>query len=261
MRGWVIGLGRAGKRHLDHLRKLGYEAITFDPFSPEADQHRLSALSWKSADFAVIATPPSSHLYYAEHCLRLGLKVLVEKPLCGPGQLKLVRPERLRGLCIAFNYRYHPKLAELPWREASSIHLFSRQPLRKVDWGVLLDQSPHVFDILRFYSGLEVHLESAEVDSLGYSLRGDLAGIPFSVDDRLWEGDRRVLVELDGLPWKVDAREEMFLAMWEDFLGPQHRVASLDDGLIVQSLIARAAILHLNRTIPPPQQARIPGFN
>lgn len=261
MRGWVIGFGRAGRRHLAHLQKLGYEAMTFDPFSPEADQRHLSALSWKSADFAVVATPPSSHLYYAEHCLRLGLKVLVEKPLCGPGQLKLVRPEKLRGLCIAFNYRYHPQLAELPWREANSIYLFSRQPIRRVDWGILLDHSPHVFDILRFYSGLEIHLESAEVDSLGYSLHGDLAGIPFSVDDRLWEGNRRVLVELDGFPWEVDASEEMFLAMWEDFLGPRRRAASLDDGLVVQSLIARAAILHLNHTIPSPQQARISGFD
>jgi hypothetical protein len=91
----ILGAGSAGMHHAHAARELGWDAEIWD-IDPEAlgrmpDIYRerygepFKNTSFDVADLTVIATPPETHIELASN--QTG-RVLIEKPLCAPGQLE-----------------------------------------------------------------------------------------------------------------------------------------------------------------------------
>jgi predicted dehydrogenase len=89
----VIGLGRAGRVHLDAWRAVdGAEAVAVADVDAEACQAAQAAgvrayadpealLAGEALDAVSVCTPPASHAAIATACLEHGVDVLCEKPL------------------------------------------------------------------------------------------------------------------------------------------------------------------------------------
>lgn len=74
----VVGHGVMGQHHARVLGELGCDVVTVDPIPGQAD---VLTLSDTDADAAVIATPIDQLQPTAQHCLDLGIQVLlIEKP-------------------------------------------------------------------------------------------------------------------------------------------------------------------------------------
>jgi predicted dehydrogenase len=121
----VIGYGSIGRRHLANLERLGVGQrwVVRRPegsnpaFAPppgvelvHSDQEVIAA----GLDLAIICNPTALHVVTAEKYVAAGIPILVEKPLCAPGQeeaaARLVTLAHQRGAAagIAYCLRYHP---------------------------------------------------------------------------------------------------------------------------------------------------------
>ena len=90
----LIGLGSAGKRHLEAASNLGYRVVGVDP-KPSYDLNRefkaielhpeLRGLTGRNFDYCVIANWGPDHVTTLREVHELGLssKFVIEKPLCG----------------------------------------------------------------------------------------------------------------------------------------------------------------------------------
>lgn len=72
----LIGYGTMGRRHRQRMELLGVDFIGVADSSAET-----SSLPFADADFAVIASPATTHYEYVKLCLQKKLPVFVEKPL------------------------------------------------------------------------------------------------------------------------------------------------------------------------------------
>jgi predicted dehydrogenase len=132
-----IGLGGAGQRHLrlfkENLSEKNVEFIAYRKknrtpalnadFSVNQDQSleelygvtifdNIEEALKKEPDLAVISTPSSMHLEYAQLCAEKGINVFVEKPLSnsleGLNELKKIVDEKKVALQVGFQRRFHP---------------------------------------------------------------------------------------------------------------------------------------------------------
>jgi predicted dehydrogenase len=132
-----IGLGGAGQRHLrlfkENLSDNKTEFIAYrkqkktPPLNPDFSVNQEQSLedmygvivfnSIKEAldtnpDLAVISTPSSMHLEYAQLCAEKGINIFVEKPLSnsldGLSELKETVNKNKVGLQVGFQRRFHP---------------------------------------------------------------------------------------------------------------------------------------------------------
>lgn len=117
----IVGTGSIAKRHLKNLRTLYPDAKVFC-FSPSGRKVKRSELegsevvkSLESAlsfnlDIAIIATPSTHHLFYAEILTRHRIPILIEKPLCADlcelDDFKDLSVQRKIG--VAYNFRFSP---------------------------------------------------------------------------------------------------------------------------------------------------------
>jgi len=127
-------------------------------------------------DAISVCTPPDSHAYIATEALKRGVNVLCEKPLTNSVDkgLQMVKAaENSDGiLMVGFNRRFNPNYCKLKYMinrgRMGHTHLIEywslqRSPLMgwsKSPWyyqsgigGSLLDQGPHVFDMLNWFLG------------------------------------------------------------------------------------------------------------
>lgn len=186
MRIGIIGLGRAGRVHLDAWRAIAGVRIAgvVDPDPAVrvwAEAQGLAPfrtvpelLASVPLDAVTIASPPAEHAAAVLLCLDHGLHVLCEKPLAvdGPTALRMVRVAQRNGrhLLLATKFRHVPDLVE-------ARHLIARgaigEPVAfeidfssRVDmsqrWnsdrtvgggGVIMDNGCHAFDIVAFLFG------------------------------------------------------------------------------------------------------------
>jgi predicted dehydrogenase len=110
----VLGLGSAGRRHVEDFEALGHEVVGFDP----AAEGAMSAdEAIESADAVVVASPSSFHAEQALRTIERGRHVLVEKPLATDVEAAAAIVEAAAGSglsCgVAMNLRFHPGVETL----------------------------------------------------------------------------------------------------------------------------------------------------
>jgi predicted dehydrogenase len=121
----VIGYGSIGRRHVDNLAKLGVsrrvivrrQSSANPAFAPPADVrivHSDRQAIEAGIDLAIVCNPTALHPATAETYLVAGIPVLIEKPLCAPGDeeaaARLASAAREQGCFAGMAYclRYHP---------------------------------------------------------------------------------------------------------------------------------------------------------
>ena len=142
-----------------------------------------------AVDFAVVASPATTHYAYAKHFLERGVPVFVEKPLATSAEeaQELVNFALRNGVTlfvaqsecynpIFLNFRKH-FLAEL--RSLSRAHLEFRREHRPsnrcLDVGVSLDLMVHDFSLfLTMFPYRDIHIESIEESPNGNRARAQL---------------------------------------------------------------------------------------
>jgi predicted dehydrogenase len=141
----IVGAGSIGERHIRCFLATGRVDVSFVELKESLRREiqgrypqvkafaSLEAALREKVDVAVVATPASMHLGQAITLARLGVHLLIEKPLGvsfdGVEELrKVVRESRLTA-AVAYVYRAHPVLAEM--RQAIRSGRFGR-PLELV---------------------------------------------------------------------------------------------------------------------------------
>ena len=136
---------------------------------------RAGLMSIHSADAVLVTTPYFRHTEDILLSLRQGKHVLVEKPLCDnlaeAYEIMDVARETDKTLMVSENYRFRPQslavrdLVEsgvIGTPEFICLHYFVRHAFNEGDWRyglrypVLLENSTHHYDLLRFVTGKEV---------------------------------------------------------------------------------------------------------
>jgi predicted dehydrogenase len=237
----IVGYGRAGRRHEKTLQDFGIESYKYDPFVFTYQGIELLEELLQSGDiqYAVICTPPDSHLEYIKLCLAAGLKVLCEKPLCSLGQLE--KAKRLPGdapVMVAYNYRYHPKLVEVQGKvDVFRMHCNQSRP-DLPDWGLLLDHCSHDLDIVRMITGDDVEVIGASehnVRGVKYWLITTSCGTISEMVTTVGS-DRVALIKYPGGKIDIDPDPAMFQNMWKAFLGGDY-YPDLTEAIKTQELL------------------------
>jgi predicted dehydrogenase len=206
----VIGLGSAGVRHLNSLKKQGLTVDTVSSHHPEATYPSIAEIGDLTRfEYIVIASETRAHREALQQIRAGGFtgRVLVEKPLFH----KMLPEEDLlpEQTFVAYNLRYHPGLQllreELAQQTICSLLCVTGQHLsgwsknrayqstyraRAEDGGVLRDLS-HELDYLAFLTG-----RVTELTALG----GHFSALETSSDDSfslLMKTERAPLVSLN----------------------------------------------------------------
>ena len=219
----VIGLGRAGRVHLEAWRAVpGAEVVAVADASPtvvnaarveglHATAPTRELLATQGLDAVSICAPPVHHAALTIAALEHGLHVLCEKPLAtrGDGALRMVRAAAQTGrhLLIATKFRHVPDL--LAAREliaagaigdplafevdfSSRVDMSGRWNARRsiAGGGVIIDNGSHAFDLVAFLLGPLANVNATRLK----------AGQALAVED-----SASVMVELSsGLIGRVD---------------------------------------------------------
>ena len=177
----LIGNGTMGARHRARFEACGVRFVQIvDVGDSVCDD---------AVDFAVVASPATTHYAYAKHFLERGVPVFVEKPLATSAEeaQELVNFALRNGVTlfvaqsecynpIFLNFRKH-FLAEL--RSLSRAHLEFRREHRPsnrcLDVGVSLDLMVHDFSLfLTMFPYRDIHIESIEESPNGNRARAQL---------------------------------------------------------------------------------------
>jgi predicted dehydrogenase len=182
----VVGLGRAGRVHLDAWRAVPgvHVAAVCDPLPEVVEAARAEGLhavtdpselfAGVGLDAVSIATPPAQHAPLAIAALERGLHVLCEKPLAiqGPLAMRMMQASARTGrqLLLATKFRHVPDLIvargliaggaigdplafEIDF--SSRVDMAGRWNARRsiAGGGVIIDNGCHAFDIVAFLFG------------------------------------------------------------------------------------------------------------
>jgi predicted dehydrogenase len=123
----IIGAGSIGERHIRNLWSLGYHKLYVyrqrnNPFRDIQDAEVEVLTDWEDVTriqpfAAFITSPTSQHLTQATLCAKMGMHILVEKPLShtlnGIDLLINVVKENGIYLQVAYMMRYHPLIVKL----------------------------------------------------------------------------------------------------------------------------------------------------
>jgi predicted dehydrogenase len=222
-----IGVGARGRTWARILRDLGAETVAFVDPAPEAAawartdfplvpcfSHHRDALAAVSADVAVVVTPPMGRAGVLLPLFVAGLDVISEKPLETnlAEAVRIVRAAERAGrqLSVCLNFRYLPvtqRLKEIlatAWGQithATFLYHINRDGYRPglnrfplvMDDPMLLEQSIHHIDLLRFAYGAEITGVRAET----FNPRGSMYRRDATVS-ALFEMDRGIRVTYIG---------------------------------------------------------------
>ncbi len=241
----ILGYGSAGKRHHKYIQQLiGYDVIFgfYDPDkSTTADlltKHVYSndvlyALHAELWDLVVIASPPDQHIEQIFLVLHNAPNayVVCEKPVSSHGSLgdiEIIKTLRnARKIGFAFNYRWNENINKLRMlKRNSSVIIQSSQYRKKIPtWGFVLDHIAHSVDIVRYLTGCNsINVEKAtkcrNIEHETIYVEGYADSVHFTFEDRVWyhEVDRVAKIKCGNEIIDIDAPEQMFLNMWNDFL-------------------------------------------
>ena len=123
----VFGGGSIGERHIRNLWGLGFHKIFVYrqrnlPFRNVKGVKLTVIKTWEEIEIikpiaAIICSPSSFHLSQTIKCARLGIHVLVEKPLShtteGFGELRKVIEENKIFVYVGYMMRFHPLIIEI----------------------------------------------------------------------------------------------------------------------------------------------------
>jgi predicted dehydrogenase len=182
----IIGTGRHGSRYANHIVNdaEGLELIAISRRSPAGkDQAAAWGATWHQdwpelvADRAVEAVisvvPPSMNLSIAKACARAGKPLLIEKPLAvnsrDAEEIVAVMKTADCPLTVGQTLRYNPVIRSLKERIAGMGRLYSFAANQRLEpstlaWhddqetagaGVVIHTAIHVFDALRYITGLK----------------------------------------------------------------------------------------------------------
>lgn len=187
MRIGIIGTGRHGSRYANHIVR-DLDGLTLAAISRRSDQGRDQAGQWRCRLFTdwrelvdepgveavIAAVPPALHPDIARACAAAGKPLLLEKPLAvsvaaGSEIVELFRRHGLP-LTVGQTLRYNAVIRHLRQRlpEIGSLHAVSanqRIEPSTLEWhgrpelagaGVSFHTAVHVFDALRYITGLEI---------------------------------------------------------------------------------------------------------
>ena len=187
MRIGIIGTGRHGSRYANHIVR-DLDGLTLAAISRRSDQGRDQAGQWRCRLFTdwrelvdepgveavIAAVPPALHPDIARACAAAGKPLLLEKPLAvsvaaGSEIVELFRRHGLP-LTVGQTLRYNAVIRHLRQRlpEIGSLYAVSanqRIEPSTLEWhgrpelagaGVSFHTAVHVFDALRYLTGLEV---------------------------------------------------------------------------------------------------------
>jgi len=254
----IIGYGKAGKRHAKIAKELGLEVIPYDNnWVDEQNTWIVKDFNYAlslNPDYAVICTPPETHLDYIMSVLEYSsrTKILCEKPLCGINNIAIENSVRRLyfandRLMIAYNWRYHPLINQL-----KSSHLptykyrfeFSKHRSPIPAWGLLLDHLSHDLDLARYITGNKFEVVEAQHYKTQYleSWKVNLSNQFFITDTVYAYSSPRVdLISRyvdDTLEstYPLEPDESMFYSMWERFLSGDY-MPDLAEGIKTQELI------------------------
>lgn len=140
--GWVVGNGHMGSRHLNKLGEFANVSVeAYDP--PKG-----LVPSNTNPDFAIVATPAHSHKMVAEKLLKMGIPVLIEKPIATTREDAAVLA-RYPNCFVAHIERFNPTWAAMPIKSPRFIQAERMGPFthRSTDIGVALDLMIHDIDL------------------------------------------------------------------------------------------------------------------
>lgn len=189
----LLGLGRAGRFHLQSIRTLPQfklvHVVDINPqqakfvsneFNCASSTHIEEVIQDPTIDAVIVATPTGEHYHQIMASLKAGKSVFTEKPLGnGLNEIKecfKTAREVGKGLFVGFNRRFDPSFADLAFQVQSGAigipHLMrvtSRDsPLPSMDYirtshGIFHDCMVHDFDMLRFIT----HQDPVEIYAIG----------------------------------------------------------------------------------------------
>jgi len=183
----LIGMGSMGRNHYNTILKN--ESLNFvgvvEPNNDLSQDIKInhyrdvdSLLENEQIDFAIIATPTSTHLEIAKKLLCKGIDLLVEKPIAKNSKeakemVKIAHKNNCK-LIVGHIERFNPAIqAVLPRLSGETIvHFeasrFSGYPNRITDVGVKLDLSIHDVDLMSLLSPSNIKecycLDSVNID-------------------------------------------------------------------------------------------------
>ena len=123
MKALVLGLGSIGTRHARNLKSLGVTDVAgMDPAAERRDSFTaefsapayvsLEAALEQPPDLAIVASPNRFHMPQALACARLGIPLLIEKPLShsrdGVEELAQEAAKRRLFVHVGSNWKFHP---------------------------------------------------------------------------------------------------------------------------------------------------------
>lgn len=190
----LIGFGRMGRLHYRALKQITGVSVqaVCDP-SPDETPVEPFFLSFddliKNTDFdaAVIASPSRHHAAMAQHLIRMGKHLLIEKPVAV--NLPELRELHTAGtgapvqVCTSFTERFNPVIQALRERVRNqnlmSITINRTGPYspKKAHDGVLLDLAVHDIDLSRFLTEDEFARIEIEIKSKAHNGITDMADI------------------------------------------------------------------------------------
>lgn len=196
----VVGTGAMGKNHVRVLTTLnGVELVGI--VDPDLSSHSLvrnGVSKFESvkdipggfADFAVIATPTSSHGDVALHLMRSGLHAFIEKPIADDvnSGRRIVAESDRSGLAGAVGHieRFNPAIQELRRRmELGEIgevfQIVTRRqgsfPYRIGDVGVVKDLATHDIDLVGWITGSKYRKVYAQTSHRSMRAHEDLVAV------------------------------------------------------------------------------------
>ncbi len=187
MRVGIIGTGRHGSRYANHIVR-DVEGLTLAAISRRSAEGRQQAEGWGCRLFAdwrnlvgdagveavIAVVPPALHPEIATACAAAGKPLLLEKPLAvsvaaGCGIVDLFRRQGLP-LTVGQTLRYNRVIRHLRKRLPALGRLYSFSANQRIEpstleWharpelagaGVSFHTAVHVFDALRYITGLEI---------------------------------------------------------------------------------------------------------
>lgn len=268
----IIGVGRAGIRHLRNAQALGHEVVWYDHqvSIPEATsgQRKTSTAVMKEADAVIVATPTEHHLTGLCAAINARKPVLVEKPIAGiketgrARQLVMAAEERGVPIAVGYNLRYHrciPPLLQI--KNPYFLMLICAQHTDHMADGVLNHWATHEIDLAEYLVGplrlWHFHVQDRTADLYFVSWETN-ARVVIHSDMVSHDHFRRITVLSATASINMDLEaepviDEDYKAMLADFLtwaqtgNKPSRLADGEDGLTALKHCQRASTLNVQR--------------
>ncbi|MFO8051960.1 MAG: Gfo/Idh/MocA family oxidoreductase [Thermoplasmatota archaeon] len=211
-----IGLGKHGKRYLNHILNEDVSGINVGAVSKRTPFHdhlghgirthvddNDSIFDDGSIDAIIVLTPTGTHSDLAIEAMENGKHVLVEKPMASTASdcrdmIDTANKNNVK-LMVSQTLRYNPTVLRMKeiWKDlddAKKISMEQHLEPPDRDWlydpdlaggGVLLNTGVHVFDTIRFITGSSINMKDSFISHIRNKKLDDLAFGHFKLDNQI----------------------------------------------------------------------------